>query len=425
MAWLAAPIRGARAWRLVTDLALAEPAANTATSRPVLRLLPGRDKRARHGHPWIYSNEVAMDAAARALTPGTVVTLRAAEGQALGTWMFNPRTLVAARLLDRDPDAVLDAGFFARRLRRALDLRTRLFDQPFYRLVHAEGDGLPGVVVDRYGDVIVAQVNTAGMELATPALLQAIDQVLAPRAVVLRNDGAVRALEGLGEGVRVVKGTIDGPVSLSENAVGFFADVLGGQKTGWFFDQRGNRAFMAALARGGRRVLDLYSHTGGFAVQAAVAGAAEVVAVDRSEPALVLAERAARQNGVAQRCRFVRAEVFAEAERLAGAGERFDVVIADPPAFVKARKDLAAGARGYRKLARQAARLTAPGGIMFAASCSHNVEPETFAEQVRRGMTDAGRSGRIIRSAGAGPDHPVHPYLPETAYLKALVLALD
>ncbi len=284
---------------------------------------------------------------------------------------------------------------------------------------------MPGLVIDRFGDLCAMQVNTAGMELLTPVLLEALERTLAPGTVVLRNDGAIRALEGLRQEVRVAKGEVAGPVKLVENGVAFFADILGGQKTGWFYDQRGNRAFMAALARKAGRVVDLYSHTGGFAVQAAAAGAAEVIAVDRSEPALALAERAARENGVAARCRFVRAEIFAEAEKLGEAGERFEVVIADPPAFVKSKKDLAAGVRGYRKLARLAARLTAPGGVLFMASCSHTVELETFTEQLRRGLADAGRSGRILRTSGAGPDHPVHPYLPETAYLKAVVLAVD
>ncbi|MGQ0675242.1 MAG: class I SAM-dependent rRNA methyltransferase [Rhodospirillales bacterium] len=394
-------------------------------ARPALRLLPGRDRRARQGHPWVYSNEIVMDAAAKSLAPGTVVALSSAEGGAIGAATFNPRTLVAARILDRDPNAGIDAEFLARRLKRALDLRARLFDGAYYRLVHAEADGLPGLVVDRYGDVAVAQVNTAGIELLTPALVAALDRVLEPAAIVLRNDGSMRALEGLGQEVRVAKGRVEGPVKVLENGVVFHADVLGGQKTGWFFDQRGNRAFMAALCRGGARMLDLYSHTGGFAIQAAMAGAGAVDAVDRSEPALALAERAARENGCAGRCKFARAEVFAEADRRAAAGERYDVVIADPPAFVKSKKDVQAGARGYRKLARLCARLAAPGGVMFIASCSHNIEAETFAEQVRRGLGDAGRDGRIIRSAGAGPDHPVHPHLPETAYLKALTLALD
>ncbi|MCK6449946.1 MAG: class I SAM-dependent rRNA methyltransferase [Alphaproteobacteria bacterium] len=395
------------------------------TTRPVVRLLPGRDKRVRHGHPWIYSNEIVMDERAKALEPGTLAVVENAEGRAVGVFMFNPRTLVAARLLDRDAQATVDARFFARRLKQALVLRERLFDEPYYRLVHAEADLMPGLVIDRFGDLCAMQVNTAGMERLTLVLLDALERTLAPRTVVLRNDGAIRALEGLGQDVRVAKGEVTGPVKLVENGVAFFADILGGQKTGWFYDQRGNRAFMAALARKGGRVIDLYSHTGGFAIQAAVAGAGEVVAVDRSEPALALAERAARENGVATKCRFVRAEIFAEAEKRGDAGERFDVVIADPPAFVKSKKDLAAGVRGYRKLARLAARLTAPGGVLFMASCSHNVELETFTEQLRRGLADAGRSGRILRTAGAGPDHPVHPYLPESAYLKAVVLAVD
>jgi 23S rRNA (cytosine1962-C5)-methyltransferase len=406
-------------------LTVAAQAAAAVADRPALRLLPGRDKRAGHGHPWVYSNEIAMDAAARALPAGTIVALASAEGHEIGVAMFNPRTLVAARILDRNPRATIDSAFLARRIQHALDLRARLFDGAYYRLVHAEADGLPGLVVDRYGDVAAVQANTAGMELLTPALLDALDRVLKPAAIVLRNDGAMRQLEGLAQEVRVAKGRVDGPVRIVENAVVFYADVLGGQKTGWFFDQRGNRAFMAALCRGGARVLDLYSHTGGFAVQAAMAGAGAVDAVDRSEPALALAERAARENGCAGRCKFQRAEVFAEAEKRVAAGEKYDVVIADPPAFVKSKKDLAAGARGYRKLARLAARLTAPGGVMFIASCSHNMEAETFAGQVRRGLDDAGRAGRIIRVAGAGPDHPVHPHLPETAYLKALVLAVD
>ena len=409
----------------MTDSVLAEPVSAGLAARPVVRLLPGRDKRVRHGHPWIYSNEIVMDERAKALPPGTLVAVESAEGRAAGVCMFNPRTLVAARLIDRDAKATIDARFFARRLKQALALRERLFDAPYYRLVHAEADLLPGLVIDRFGDLCVMQVNTAGMELLTPVLLDALERTLAPKTVVLRNDGAIRALEGLGQDVRIAKGEVAGPVRLVENGVAFFADVLGGQKTGWFYDQRGNRAFMAGLAKKGGRVIDLYSHTGGFAVQAAMAGAGEVIAVDRSEPALALAERAARENGVADKCRFVRAEIFAETEKLGEAGERFDIVIADPPAFVKSKKDLAAGARGYRKLARLAARLTAPGGVLFMASCSHNVELETFAEQLRRGLADAGRSGRILRTSGAGPDHPVHPYLPETAYLKAVVLAVD
>jgi 23S rRNA (cytosine1962-C5)-methyltransferase len=222
----------------------------------------------------------------------------------------------------------------------------------------------------------------------------------------------------------VARGSIDGPVAVDENGTVFRADLLAGQKTGWFFDQRDNRRFIANLARGAR-VLDLYCYTGGFAVQAARGGAAAVLGIDRSEPALALAIEAAELNGVGRACSFRRGEAFAEAGALAANGERFDIVIADPPAFAKSRKDAPAALRGYRKLARLAASVTAVGGILFIASCSFHVGAAEFAEAVRRGLADAGRGGRILRVAGADADHSVHPALPETAYLKTLTLALD
>jgi 23S rRNA (cytosine1962-C5)-methyltransferase len=395
-----------------------------ATERPKIRLKGGEHRRIAAGHPWVFSNEVIMERRAKALTPGTLVAVESYEGRALGTAMFNPHSLIAARLLAREADAVIDRRFLAEQLRRALALRERLFAQPFYRLVHAEADGLPGLVVDRFGDAVVLQANTAGMELLLPELLAALDEVLAPATVLVRSDGGARALEGLETCIRLVKGTLDGPLELAENGVRFLADVQEGQKTGWFFDQRENRAGVARLAAGAR-VLDVYCYAGGFAVQTAVAGAAAVLGVDRSEPALALAARAAALNGVEVRCRFERGDAFAMLEALGGRGERFDIVIADPPAFVKAKKELNQAARGYRKLARLAAALVAPGGFLFVASCSHHVTPVLLAEQVARGLADAGRGGRILRASGAGPDHPVHPFLPETAYLKALLLQVD
>jgi len=393
-------------------------------TRPIVTLQPGRHKRADSGHPWVYSNEIVMDAAAKALPPGTLVTLRKAGGEALGVATFNAHTLVSARLLDRDAKRRIDRDFFIARLESALALRRRLYAEPHYRLVHAEADGLPGIAADRFGDVLVAQINTAGMARLEEEWVAACDAVLAPRAIVLRNDSPARALEGLEPELRIAKGEIDGPIELLENGARFLADPREGQKTGWFFDQRDNRRFVAGLSAGAR-VLDLYCYAGGFAVAAAQAGADAVLALDRSEPALALAAAAAALNGVGQRCRFQRADAFGELSRLVAAGERFGVVIADPPAFVKSKKDLGPGLRGYRKLARLAAALVEPGGVLFIASCSHNVEPADFAEAVRRGLEDAERSGRILRSAGAAPDHPVHPWLPESAYLKAQALVLD
>ncbi|WP_316979686.1 class I SAM-dependent rRNA methyltransferase [Shumkonia mesophila] len=391
---------------------------------PRVFVLPGRDKRAARGHPWVYANEVRMDAEAKALAPGAIVLLLRTDGKPLGVGTFNPHALIAFRFLSRDPAVCVDEAFFAGRLGRALALREQLFDAPYYRLAHAEADGLPGLVVDRFGPVLSVQAGTAGMDGCLPQVLAALDTLLAPAAVVLRNDGRGRALEGLAAEVRVVKGRLDGPVEVKEGGLTFLADLGEGQKTGWFFDQRDNRARVARLAKGGR-MLDVYCYAGGFAVSAAAAGATEVLAVDSSEKALELAALSARVNGVAGRCAWRRADAFEEMARLDAAGERFEVVAVDPPAFVKSRKDLASGLKGYGKLARLAARLVAPGGFLFMASCSHNVEPAPFAETVAEGVYKAGREGRVLSATGAAADHPVHPQLPESAYLKALILQLD
>jgi 23S rRNA (cytosine1962-C5)-methyltransferase len=365
-----------------------------------------------------------MDDGAKALSPGALVNLRRADGGALGVGMFNPHSLLAARLLDRDCGRAINRRFLARRIERALRLRERLFGTPYYRLVHAEADGLPGLVVDRFDGVLAVQANAAGMARLEPLILDALDSLLTPAVIVLRNDSPARTLEGLPREARVAKGALAGPVLVHENGVVFGADLVGGQKTGWFFDQRDSRRFIAGLARDAR-VLDLYCFTGGFAVQAARAGAAAVLGVDSSEPALSLAANAATRNGVGEICAFQRGDAFAESGRLAAAGERFDIVIADPPAFAKSRKEVPAALRGYRKLARRAAAVTANRGLVFLACCSHNVGEPEFAEAVRRGLGDAGRDGRILRIAGADADHPIHPALPETAYLKAMALALD
>jgi 23S rRNA (cytosine1962-C5)-methyltransferase len=398
--------------------------ADDPAHRPEVRLAAGGHRRAEGGHPWIFSNEVAMDAAAKAVAPGTLVTLRRADEHPLGVAMFNPHTLLAARLLDRDAARPIGRRFFLRRLERALRLRERLYDRPYYRLVHAEADGLPGLVIDRFGEVLLVQANAAGIDRLEPVIVDALQSMVRPAAIVLRNDSPARTLEGLELETRVVHGDVSGPVPVEEDGAVFEADVLAGQKTGWFYDQRDNRRFIAGLAAGAR-LLDLYCYSGGFAVSAARAGADSVLGIDRSEPALALAAASVRKNGVEERCTFRRSEVFAEAAALAAKGERFDIVVADPPPFARTKKDAPAALRGYRKLARLAAGLTTPGGFLFLASCSHNVTPADFAEALRRGLADAGRSYRILRNAGAGPDHPVHPALPETAYLKALTLTLD
>ena len=393
-------------------------------TRPTIRILPGHHKRVRTGHPWVYSNEIEMNAAAKALPPGTVVRVMTAHNEDLGTATFNPHNLIAARFLSQEGDAVIDAGFLAGKIARALATRDALFPEPYYRLVHAEADGLPGLIVDRFGDVLSVQTNTAGMELLAEPLRAALMEVLKPKSIILRNDTGARAQEGLPLHTEVIGEAIDGPVTVIENGVRYQADLVGGQKTGWFFDQRDNRAFIARLSAG-KRVLDAYTYLGGFGLAAARAGASDVTCIDRSESSLALAAQTAEENGFADRCHFTRGEVFDKLDALGRESREFDVVICDPPAFVKAKKDFAAGIQGYRKLVRLAAPLVAPGGYLFIASCSHNVEAARFHDEVAQSLHAARRTGRILRSAGAAPDHPEHPLLPQSVYLKALVFALD
>lgn len=391
---------------------------------PEIRLQAGRHKRARQGHPWIFSNEIDMDADAKALPPGGLVRLIDASKRPLGVATFNPHPLIAARILSRDPETLIDGAFVATRLRAALAVREALYTAPYYRLVHAEADGLPGLIIDRFGDVCVVQVNTAGMEKLSDTLTAALQDVLAPKTILFRNDSTVRNLEGLPLEIRVVGAELEGPIEVMENGAVFQADPREGQKTGWFYDQRDNRAFVAALSKG-KRVADFYSYTGGFSVAAALAGAREVHAFDRSQAALDFATQAAVANGVEATFSATRGDAFQLLQGFATAGETYDVVIADPPAFVKSKKDLQVGIRGYRKLFRLAAQIVAPGGYLFAASCSHHVDPPSFADAVRRALADTGRNGRILRSSGAAPDHPVHPFLPETGYLKGQMIQLD
>lgn len=392
-------------------------------SRPVIRVSAGRQKRVRAGHPWVFSNEIEMTPAAKALARGTIVDLVDAGDGAIGTAMFNPNTLISARLLDT-AGTEIDTAWLAAKIGRAAALRDRLFGSPYYRLVHAEADGLPGLIVDRYGDICVVQINTAGMERLAGDIAAALQNVLSPTGIVIQRDGAARRLEGLEDRETEIIGDVPTPAAVTENGVDFLADLSQGQKTGWFYDHRENRARVAALSAG-QRVADIYSYLGGFGLQAAGGGATEVLCIDRSQPALDLAAETAARSGVADICRFEKSEAFAALEKLSENREKFGVVVIDPPAFVKSKKDLKPGARGYRKLTRLAAKIVAPGGILCAASCSHHMELALYAEQVRRGVHDAGRTARILHTGGAGPDHPVHPHLPESAYLKCLLIQLD
>ncbi|MEH6629892.1 MAG: class I SAM-dependent rRNA methyltransferase [Halopseudomonas aestusnigri] len=399
-------------------------AALDLKERPTIRLRPKAQKRLLNGYPWVFSNEIEVTAETKQLDAGIVVRIEAHDGQPLGTAIYNRLPLISARMLSSSAKTIIDEEFFVTLLKRALTLRETLFNVPYYRLIHAEADGIPGTIIDRYGDTLVLQINTAGMENLLPALLSALDKVLDPKTVVLRNDTPSRLLEGLECYDKVVKGELNGPIKVIEHGATFFAELQEGQKTGWFFDQRDNRKLAASFAKDAS-VLDCYSFAGGFTVQSALAGAKSVMTVDRSQSALDLASMAAKENGVADKCEFVKAEVFTHLEKLAKHNQTFDLVIVDPPAFVKNKKDLNQGAKGYRKLARLAAQLVKPGGYLVAASCSHHMDIDNFSEQMRKGLLDANRRSRLLYTRGAGPDHPVHPFLPESEYLKLQLYTLD
>ncbi len=395
-------------------------------AHPVVRLKPKAEARAiRHGFPWVYADELVTDRRTQALTAGALAVLEDGERRPLGLVTVNVRSKIIARMLDRDPEAVIDRAWFAARLERALAHRARLYPDPFYRLVHAEADGLPGVVIDRFGDVAVVQPNAAWAEAALSDLVAALVAVTGVATVIKNGSGRARGLEGLAEEIAVVHGTAPtGPVPVPMNGATYMADLMGGQKTGLFFDQRENHAFAARLAKGAR-VLDVFSHVGGFALAALANGAESALAVDASAPALALAGQGAEASGFADRFTTRQGDAFAVLEALGTEGAQFDLVICDPPAFAPAKPALEAGLRAYERVARLAAALVAPGGYLVLCSCSHAADLHAFRNASARGIGRGGRRSQIIHTGFAGPDHPVLPQLAESSYLKALAFRLD
>ncbi|WP_102223109.1 RSP_2647 family RNA methyltransferase [Acidimangrovimonas sediminis] len=394
---------------------------NTLSTRPTVRLRPNKAgaRAIRHGFPWVYADELVTDRRTRALAPGTLAVLEDAERHPMGLVTVNPNSKIIGRMLDRDPRAAIDTAWFAARLRHALALRETLFDQPFYRLVHAEADGLPGVVIDRFGDTAVIQPNAAWAEAGLDDLARALAEVTGVANIVKNATGRARSLEGLGEETVVIQGDVSGALSVAMNGATYMADVLGGQKTGLFFDQRPNHAFAQRFAKGAR-VLDVFSHVGGFSLAALAAGAVQATAVDSSAPALDLAAKGAIAMEAADRFVTRQGDAFAQMEALAAEGAQFDMVICDPPAFAPSKQALEAGLRAYERVARLAAPLVAPGGVLGLCSCSHAADLGAFRTASTRGIGRGGRSGQIIHTGFAGPDHPLMPQLAESGYLKAL-----
>lgn len=400
------------------------PESRPAGDRPTVRLRPNADARAiRHGFPWVYADELVTDRRSRALPPGTIARLEDAARTPLGLVAVNPASKIIARMLDRDPGAEIGQAWFEDRLARALGLRERLYDAPFYRLVHAEADGLPGVVIDRFGDAAVIQPNAAWADRLLDDLAAALIAVTGISTLVMNGSGRARTLEGLAEETRLLAGALAGPVPVPMNGATYMADLLGGQKTGLFYDQRPNHAFARQLAGGGR-VLDVFSHVGGFGLAALAGGAESALCVDGSAAALDLAEAGARAMGMAARLTTRRGDAFEAMEALAAEGARFDLVVCDPPAFAPGKQALEAGLRAYERVARLAAPLVAEGGYLMLCSCSHAADLARFRNASARGIGRAGRRSQLLFTGFAGPDHPMLPHLAESAYLKALAFRL-
>lgn len=387
---------------------------------PDLYLLPQEERRLLGGHLWIFSNEIDNKRSPlKSFVPGEQVRVRSHTDRLIGTAYVNPHTLLCARLISRGAQ-LLDTDLLEERLKQALALRERLFTQPFYRLVYGESDLLPGLVVDRFGDHLSVQLNTAGMEKIRDSIIDSLCRLVTPRSILLRNDSSVRILEGLESKVEIAFGSPPEEVELVENGVRMVAPLRSGQKTGWFYDQRPNRAWLKHYVSGGR-LLDVFSYAGGFAILGGVCGATGVVAVDASLAALEMAEKNALLNNIGDRFTGLQGDAFEVLKGLYADGDRFEVIVVDPPAFIKRKKDHKEGMRAYRRINELALRLLSPGGFLLSASCSMHLHRDELLEVLRGAGQSLGRHLQILQEGMQGPDHPVHPAISETRYLKAFM----
>ncbi|WP_421868650.1 class I SAM-dependent rRNA methyltransferase [Motiliproteus sp.] len=395
-----------------------------STPLQVLRLKAKADRRLRGGHLWIYSNEVDTKATPlKQFQVGEQVVVEQAGGKPLGVAYLNPNNLICGRMVSRDPAQLLDRSLLVHRLKIALSLRQRCFEQDCYRLVYGDSDGLPGLVVDRFYDLLVVQISSAGMERLKSELVDALQQVIKPSAILLRNDGKMRAMEGLESYVETALGEVPELAPLVENGVNFAAPVLTGQKTGWFYDHRMNRARLQQHVAG-KRVLDVFSYIGGWGVQAAAAGAAEVVCLDASSTALDVVEHNAQLNGVADQVQTLQGDAFEGLKQLKAEAEKFDVIVVDPPAFIQKRKDIRNGEQAYQRINQLAISLLARDGLLVSASCSMHLQRDRLVEIIRASSRQVDRQAQIIEQGHQGADHPVHPAIPETDYLKSMFVRI-
>jgi len=383
-----------------------------------LVLNPNAERRLRSGHVWIYSNEIdTKKSPLKDFENGQQVMVHAANGKPLGIAYINPHTLICARMISREH--LLDKSLLVHRLNIALALRERIFGAPYYRLVYGDSDALPGLVVDRFGDYLVVQINTAGMERVLDDIVTALCQVIKPRGILLKNDSRVRASEGLEEYVRVAFGEVPEFVELIENNCRFAAPLYTGQKTGWFYDHRTARAQLGPYVKG-RRVLDVFSYIGGWGLQAAINGATEVTFIDSSAFALECVQRNAELNNVAGIVKTIEGSAFDVLKELHERDEKFDTIILDPPAFIPRRKDIKAGSEAYRRINELAMRLLTRDGFLISGSCSLHLSRGDLVDILRAASRHLDRQLQVLEQHGQGADHPVHPAIAETEYLKSV-----
>jgi len=390
-----------------------------------LVLRKNEDRRVAAGHSWIFSNEI--DVAKSPLTgfsPGECARVESASGRPLGSAYVNPMALIAARVYCHDATRPLDGELLRARLRAALSLREALFSAPYYRLCFGEADRLPGLVVDRFGGLLAVQMGTAGMERLRGEIIDALTELVAPEGILLKNDLPGRELEGLTRGVEVAAGSVPDEAVIEENGCRFVFPLAGGQKTGWFYDMRETRAMAASLCAG-RKVLDVFSYAGGLGVACAKAGAEGALCLDASGVALAYAARSAELSGVAERVETLEADALAGLKDLRAQGRRFGLVSVDPPAFVKRRKDMEKGLAAYRTANRLALELVEDGGFLLACSCSQHVGRDDLRKVLAGAAKDAGVRLSIVRQCHQAADHPIHPAMPETEYLKGFLCRVE
>lgn len=389
---------------------------------PVLRLNPKADHRLRNGHLWVYSNEIDNKFhQLTSLRAGDLAAIESATGKYLGTAYINPNTLICGRIITKsEPAAGFDAAILEQRVHSALSLREMLYSNKCYRLIYGESDQLPGLVVDRFNDVLVVQIATAGMERYKELIVQVLDKVLNPKTILLKNDGKMREVEGLDSYIEWAKGEVTPTAMLEENGVKFSAPILGGQKTGWFYDHRSTRERLADYVKG-KRVLDVFSYIGGWGIQAAAFGADEVVCIDSSEFALEGVQVNAKLNNL-KGINTIEGDAFEEMQKLFDAGEKFDLIILDPPAFIPRRKDLHKGLAAYQKANFYAMRLLNQGGVLISGSCSLHLPSSELRAAITKAANKLALEVQILEQGHQSPDHPIHPAIPETEYLKSLIV---